>query len=226
MDMTLAPTQTGTAIGTRYAEQQSGTTANTASASSDYEMFLRMLTVQMQNQDPLNPIDSADYAVQLATFSGVEQAVRTNQLLESLQSQFGLLGMAQLAGWVGQEARAAAPVYVDGTPVTLSPDPASAADRAVLVVRDAQDRVLSREDLPVSTAPYNWAGTDATGAALPRGSYTLTLESYFADTLLDSRPVEYYAQILEARGGVDGTRLVLRGGIEVPASSVTALRMH
>ncbi|WP_103332082.1 flagellar hook capping FlgD N-terminal domain-containing protein [Pseudotabrizicola formosa] len=222
--MTLATTQTGTAIGARLAEQQARGTDTTA--SSDYEMFLRMLTVQMQNQDPLNPIDSADYAVQLATFSGVEQAVRTNQLLESLQSQFGLLGMAQLAGWVGQEARAAAPVYFDGAPVTLSPDPASAADRAVLVVRDAQDRVLSREELPVSTAHYDWAGTDATGATLPPGSYTLTLESYFADTLLDSKTVEYYAQILEARGGVDGTRLVLRGGIEVPASSVTALRMQ
>ena len=41
--------------------------------SSDFDTFLRMLTVQMRNQDPLDPIDSADYAVQLATFSGVEQ---------------------------------------------------------------------------------------------------------------------------------------------------------
>lgn len=48
--------------------------ASTGSGSSpggtDFNTFLRMLTVQMQNQDPLNPIDSTDYAVQLATFSG------------------------------------------------------------------------------------------------------------------------------------------------------------
>ena len=224
--MTIISTQTGTTTGTSYAGAQTDTAATSAFANSDFETFLRMLTVQMQNQDPLNPIDSADYAVQLATFSGVEQAVRTNQLLESMQSQFGLLGMAQLAGWVGQEARAAAAVFVDGTPVTLSPDPAAAADRAVLVVSDDQGRVLSREDLPVSAAPYEWTGTDATGTALPQGIYTLTLESYFSDVMLESRPVEYYAQILEARGGVNGTRLVLRGGIEVPAESVTALRMH
>ena len=43
-----------------------------------------MLTVQMENQDPLNPVDSADYAVQLATFSSVEQQLRTNDLLSSL----------------------------------------------------------------------------------------------------------------------------------------------
>lgn len=224
--MTIIPTQTGTTAGTSYAGAQKDTAATSAFANSDFETFLRMLTVQMQNQDPLNPIDSADYAVQLATFSGVEQAVRTNQLLESLQSQFGLLGMAQLAGWVGQEARAAAPVFFDGKPVTLSPDPAATAERAVLVVRDAQGQVVSREDLPVSAAPYTWTGTNATGAALPQGTYTLTLESYFSDVVIESTQVEHYAQILEARGGANGTRLVLRGGIEVPAESVTALRMQ
>ena len=58
-----------------------------AKLSSDYTLFLRLLTTQMQNQDPLNPMDSADYAMQLATFSGVEQQVRSNQLLESLAAQ-------------------------------------------------------------------------------------------------------------------------------------------
>lgn len=192
---------------------------------TDFETFLKMLTVQMKNQDPLNPIDSADYAVQLATFSGVEQSVRTNQLLEGMQSQFGILGMAQLAGWVGQEARAAAPVYMDGTPVTLSPNPAASADRAVLVVSDAQGNVVSREPMPVSADPHEWLGMNAAGNPLPTGTYTLTLESYFQDSLLMTSPMEYYAPILEARGGPSGTRLVLRGGIEVPATSVTALRV-
>jgi len=133
--------------------------------------------------------------------------------------------MAQLAGWVGQEARAAAPVFMDGTPVTLSPNPAAAADRAVLVVTDVQGRVVSREDLPLSADPYEWLGADATGNPLPKGIYTLTLESYFQDSKLMVTPVEYYAPILEARGGPGGTRLVLQGGIEVLATSVTALRV-
>ena len=193
--------------------------------SGDFETFLKMLTAQMKNQDPLNPIESSDYAVQLATFSNVEQSVRTNQLLEGLQSQFGVLGMAQLAGWVGQEARAAAPVYFDGGPVTLSPNPAASADRAVLVVKDAQGRVVSREDLPVSADAYQWLGADMTGDQLPRGTYNLSLESYFEDSLLMQNAVEYYAPILEAKGGEGGTRLVLRGGIEVSATAVTALRV-
>ncbi|MFN4154147.1 MAG: flagellar hook capping FlgD N-terminal domain-containing protein [Paracoccaceae bacterium] len=211
--------------GTAATHPSSAAKSKSALVSSDFETFLKMLTVQMQNQDPMNPINSADYAVQLATFSGVEQAVRTNQLLEGLQSQFGLLGMAQLAGWVGQEARSTAPVYMDGTPVTLVAKPATAADRAVLVVRDAQGRVVSRDDIPVSTEPYNWTGTDATGAPLPPGQYALSLESYNSGTLLGASPVEHYAPILEARGGSGGTKLVLRGGIEVLATDITALRV-
>jgi flagellar basal-body rod modification protein FlgD len=195
-----------------------------AALSSDFETFLKMLTTQMQNQDPLNPVDSADYAVQLATFSGVEQSVRTNQLLESLGQQFGLLGMAQMAGWVGQEARADAPVWMDGDPVTLAPNPAAAADRAVLVVKNAAGDVVGREDVPVSTDPYIWTGKSITGADLPDGKYSLSLESYNGDELLATTPMESYAKILEARGTPSGTVLVLDGGIEVPASRITALR--
>lgn len=208
---------------TSSAPQSQG--ASSTRISSDYETFLKMLTTQMQNQDPLNPIDSADYAVQLATFSGVEQAVRTNQLLEAMQSQFDVLGMAQLAGWVGQEARSTAPVYLDGAPVTLSLNPSASADRAVLVVRDTQGTIMSREDVPTASGQYQWLGADFRGDPLQRGTYSLSLESYFKDDLITTGPVESYAQILEARGGIGGTKLLLRGGIEVAASAVTALRV-
>ncbi|NUB44910.1 flagellar hook assembly protein FlgD [Fertoebacter nigrum] len=195
-----------------------------SAAPSDYTTFLRMLTAQLQNQDPLNPMDSSDYAVQLATFSGVEQQQRTNQLLESLGSQFGVMNLAQLAGWVGKEARVAAPAWVDGAPVTLSPNPAALADRAVLVVRDAAGSLISREDIPLIAGPMDWAGTDMAGDPLPAGAYSFSLESYSNGDLLNTRPVEVYAPITEARGGPNGTMLVLRGGIEVLAADVTALR--
>lgn len=192
---------------------------------SDFNTFLRMLTVQMQNQDPLNPIESTDYAVQLATFSGVEQQVRANQLLSQLSGQFSVMGMAQLAGWVGQEARTTGPVQYNGSPITLSPNPARTADAAVLVVTDAQGTVMARESLPIGTAPYQWLGADAAGNPLPPGRYTLTLESRLGDETLRTDPVEAYHPIMEVRRNGDGVRLVLRGGIEVDAATVTALRM-
>ena len=204
------------------------TTASLAAPSkitSDFNTFLRMLTVQMQNQDPLKPIDSADYAVQLATFSGVEQQVRTNQLLAEMQGKFQQLGMSEMASWIGKEARSAAPVRYDGAPVTLSPNPAVGADRAVLVVNDMQGNLLSREEIPVSAEPYQWLGAGMDGAPLPPGTYSLALESLSGERVISTTPVEHYARVIEAKGGgTGGTRLVLEGGIEVPASDVTALR--
>lgn len=195
------------------------------SISADFDTFLKMLTAQMTNQDPMNPIEGADYAVQLATFSGVEQQVKTNQLLADLAAQSSLSNMAQLAGWVGQEARVAAPVWFDGGPVTLSPNPASSADGATLVVTDSAGKVVAREDVPVSTRPYQWLGADAAGNPLPNGRYTLQLESRAGEAVLRTDPVDSYAPITEARRGAEGVMLILRGGIEVKATDVTALRM-
>ena len=162
------------------------TSVNTAASSatsasapskitSDFNTFLRMLTVQMQNQDPLNPIDSADYAVQLATFSGVEQQVRTNQLLADLQGRFQQLGMAEMASWIGKEARSSAPILYEGSPVTLSPNPAIGSTRAVLAVRDSAGNLVSREEIPVSTEPYQWLGVDRTVLRCRPGIYTIEL---------------------------------------------------
>jgi flagellar basal-body rod modification protein FlgD len=206
------------------------TTSNSATkksaVSADFDTFLKMMTTQLENQDPLNPMDSSDFAVQLATFSGVEQQTKTNQLLEGLSSQFGVLGMAQLAGWVGQEARSASPVYLGDDPVTVTYTPKSQADRAVLVVKNANDEVVSRTDVPLNGGPIQWLGADATGGALPNGIYSLSLESYKDDEKLgEATAVESYAQIMEARGGANGPTLVLAGGIEVKATDITALRV-
>ena len=209
------------------ASSSAGTTGTGGSAttiSSDFNTFLKMLTVQMQNQDPLNPIDSADYAVQLATFSGVEQQVRTNQLLADMQGKFQQLGMAEMASWIGKEARSPAPVRYVGSPVTLSPNPAVGANRAVLVVKDAQGTLVSREEIPVSAEPYQWLGAGSDGNPLPAGTYSIALESLKGETVISSLPVEHYARVIEARGGSNGTRLLLEGGVEVPASAITALR--
>ena len=192
--------------------------------ASDYETFLLMLTTELQNQDPTDPIDASDFALQLATFSGVEQQVLTNDLLAGLSSQFDIIGISQLGSWVGQEARTAAPVWMDGDPVTLAYAPDPLADQAVLVVKDSLGNVVAREDVPLSDDPYLWLGGDATGNPLPEGVYSLSLESYSGDTLLASGVVESYALIEEARNGTDGVTLILEGGIEVPATAITALR--
>jgi flagellar basal-body rod modification protein FlgD len=111
-----------------------------------------------------------------------------------------------------------------GSPVTIAPEPDSKADRAVLVVRNAAGAIMSRDDLVLPARPFDWPGTDATGALLPDGRYILSVESYAGETLLGASAVESFARIDEVRGGALGTRLILAGGSEVAASDVTALR--
>lgn len=213
-----------TSATTTLPQTATNATGTGSKISTDFDTFLKMMTTQLKNQDPLNPIDSADYAVQLATFSGVEQQTKTNQLLESLQAQFGMMGMAQMAGWVGREARVASPVWVEGAAVPLSPNPATGADRTVLVVTNASGDVVNRHDIPVSANPLNWTPVDMEDDALPAGKYKFQLESYTGDTKIATTDMEVYAPVTEVRGGANGTSIVIEGGIEVPISLVTALR--
>jgi flagellar basal-body rod modification protein FlgD len=217
-----ASATSGNSLGT--AGQSSSRASGATALSSDFETFLLMLTTQMENQDPLNPIESQDFAVQLATFSGVEQQVRTNQLLESLAAGIGMSGISQLAGWVGMEARVSAPAFFDGTPITLAPSPDPASDAATLVVRDQFDRIVSREPMPLGADTIDWAGVGSDGSPLPPGIYSFQLESLNAGEITSTLPVQHYAMVQEARQGAAGIEIVLRGGSSVAAADVAALR--
>lgn len=192
--------------------------------SSDFETFLRMLTVQMENQDPLNPVDSSDYAVQLATFSGVEQQVQTNDLLRSLATQLGSGGMAQMAAWVGKEARAPAAAYFDGDDITLAPNPVSVADRAEIIVSNAAGDEVERFDIPISAEPISWSGLDAKGYPREQGLYSFEVASYSGEDILAQDTVDVYSTVTEVRSQGGETLLILQGGAAIAASQVSALR--
>lgn len=204
---------------------QTGTSNNSAAAiSSDFETFLRMLTTQLENQDPLEPVDSQDLAVQLATFSGVEQQTRTNSLLEGLGTQMGLMGLSQLAGWVGMDALAEGDVYFDGAPVEIRPNTPALADEAELVVRRPDGTEVQRVAVDRSSETVSWAGVGAGGQPLPNGVYKLTVESSTQGEDLPVVAVDAYQRIQEVKS-IDGTTtLVTNGGIEIPADTVISLR--
>jgi len=192
--------------------------------ASDYLTFLNMLAVQMQNQDPLNPIDSTDFSTQLAQFSALEQQVRTNDILEGLGAQMALSGISELAGWVGMEARSIAPAHFEGDPITLVPSPAKLSDQTFLIVQDASGAVVQRKEIPVSAAPYVWDGLDDNGNAFPDGLYSFEVESRANGELIDTTHVENYAQIIEAQSTDGQVVLVMEGGARVEAGAITALR--
>ncbi|MEO0904052.1 MAG: flagellar hook capping FlgD N-terminal domain-containing protein [Pseudomonadota bacterium] len=192
--------------------------------SSDFEVFLQMLTAQMQYQDPLNPIDSTDYATQLATFSGVEQAVLTNDLLKSLTTQMNTGGLVDMAALVGKEVRSTAPAYFDGQPLTLLPAQVVAADSAELVVRNEAGIEVQRTAIAPGAQTLEWAGVAADGAPYPAGTYQFEIVSRSNGDIIAQNPVETYSTVNEVRLEGGSTILVLSGGVTVASDQVTALR--
>lgn len=192
--------------------------------NSDFQTFLEMLTTQMQNQDPLNPMDSTEFATQLATFSGVEQQVRTNELLAGLQQSMALSNLGSLAGWIGREARAEMPMAFQGQPLTLIAPEHPRADRMELVVTDADGQALQRMRIPASETPFQWAGVTTDGDPLPEGVYGFHVEYFNDDTPIDTRPAQGYARIEEAQTMDGEIWLTLPGGVQVRASMVSGLR--
>ena len=76
-----------------------GSTATArAAASLDYDSFLRLFVSQLQNQDPLNPMEGTEYTAQLAQFSNLEQSIKSNEKLDGLISQMSLSQANSLIG--------------------------------------------------------------------------------------------------------------------------------
>ncbi|MEN8838646.1 MAG: flagellar hook capping FlgD N-terminal domain-containing protein [Celeribacter marinus] len=192
--------------------------------SSDFETFLKMLTVQMQNQDPMNPIESTDYAVQLATFSSVEQQVQTNDLISALSNQLGVIGMSQTAGWVGMDVKSDAPSYFDGEPVSLSATPNTTADAAYLLVRNAAGTEVQRVSVDPKETDISWNGMDKDGYPFPTGKYSFAIESHAKGAFLSTASVNSYSEVIEARRDGGDITLILNGGAEISAEDVQSLR--
>ena len=81
MDVTNTGTTSGTAGSTTAAAAKAATSV---ASKMNADTFLQLLMAQLQNQDPTKPMDSTEYVGQLASFSQVEQATKTNQKLDSL----------------------------------------------------------------------------------------------------------------------------------------------
>ncbi|MEI4472723.1 flagellar hook capping FlgD N-terminal domain-containing protein [Frigidibacter sp. MR17.24] len=206
------------------ATQTAADTSSTPQISSDFQTFLTMLTTQLQNQDPLNPMEATDFAVQLATFSGVEQQVKTNSLLEDLGTRLNVLALSDLVGWVGLEAEAEGPVWFSGDPVELTLTPDSDAERELLSVYDSSNHLVRQQEVPLGTTRFDWTGTDAEGDPLPEGAYHFVLDHVVGGVAASSDSVSSFSTITEARNEGGSVILVREGGLSVAASAVTGLK--
>ncbi len=90
---------------TGYTANNSATTKASQTLSADMNTFLTLLTTQLKYQDPLDPMDTAEFTNQLVQYSSVEQAIQTNEKLDNLLSlNIANLG-AQAVSYIGKTAQ-------------------------------------------------------------------------------------------------------------------------
>lgn len=203
--------------------QTAATAAPAAAISSDFETFIKLLTTQMRNQDPLKPMESTEFASQLAQFSAVEQQVRTNDLLTGVQAGLASLGMGQIGGWIGMEARAEMPVNFAGQPVTLAGARHALADRMELIVRDSAGQIVQKMPMPLSDDDFTWNGSGLDGSMVRPGLYNFSVQNWSGENMIEDRAAMVYGEIDEAAlvGGEIWLRMA--GGVSIPASEVLGL---
>jgi flagellar basal-body rod modification protein FlgD len=213
-------------VSTVTATAPATTNSKTAALQSgaDFTTFLTLLTTQLRNQDPLKPLDSTDFVAQLASFSAVEQQVRTNALLESVATALGSTPVSGLATWIGVEVAAARPARFADRPIDLLVAPADGAETVSLVVRNAAGGSVGTEVLAPDASRITWAGTGPGGDPLSPGTYTFSVESYLDGDLIASTPASVYGTVAEARLEGGRTVLVFDDGTQTPADNVTAMR--
>jgi flagellar basal-body rod modification protein FlgD len=218
--MITSPTTTSAAAAPTSTSAATSQSADAAGAlSSDFETFLSLLTAQIRNQDPLKPADSTEFVAQLATFSNVEQAVRGNELLETIVARMDGQDIAAAGTWIGLEVRHQGPVSADDATVLHAEIPA-VADAAQLVARDAQGNEVLRQAIDPDATTLDWPR----GRSLPAGHYALHVEASAGDQPLTPIPVSHYTTVREVALGTDGTDLILANGTRLPTSALESVR--
>lgn len=148
-----------------------------AGLTTDYTMFLKLLTTQMQHQDPLNPMDTSQYTQQLVQFSQVEQSIQQTSALKDILNQLDGQNLAQASGFIGREARFASNIAGLGADdaawtYTTVGSPSSVT-ATILDANGKEVRVMTLEN--DSSGRITWDGMKADGTRAVDGAYMLQI---------------------------------------------------
>jgi flagellar basal-body rod modification protein FlgD len=171
--------------------------------------FLKMLTAQLQNQDPLNPTDSAGMTTQLAQLNMVDGINKMNTSMTSLLSQIQSTDFISMATTVGKTAMAEGnKVLFAGESVNLGAKLLNDASSVTATIKNSAGATVAETDLgPGSEGLFNfiWDGLDGEGNVLPAGFYSVSILAKTADGSTEYPKV--YTSSKVATIGKDGSDL-------------------
>lgn len=192
----------------------------------DLNKFLTLLVTQLQNQDPLEPLDTHEFTAQLVDFANVEQQIQQNSHLESLIAVQSTGQAAASVAYLGQQIEAKS----DQLPLqngfasasyTLS-EPAS---KAQIVVTNAQGNVVFSQ--PAETVPgrhsFQWNGKDASGKVLADGAYQVHIRAEDRDGTVLDVPTTIQGTV-DSASFADGTFTLHLGEVAVALDQIESVQ--
>jgi len=188
----------------------SALSASRRSIADNFDTFLGILTTQLKNQNPLDPMDTDQFTQQLVQFTSVEQQLKTNEFLEAMvQAQenseaskysaniqaIGIIGKTVVAGSSVSELKDGEAKWT----YTLS----RPAPNSQITIRDADGNVVydAAHELPAGQGEFTWDGEDASGLAFDDGFYSITIDARD----VDENPVTVLTQVKGVVESVDLT---------------------
>lgn len=219
----VSSTATSTPTATRLENEINEARESTV---SDFNDFLTLLTAQLQNQDPLQPLDSTQFVEQLASFASVEQQVGTNEKLTRLISQGEAQEIGQLGVWIGQTIEGRDALYpLSGSGLTVDVPSQQDAVSVEAIITDENDVTVARVTVTDPSQPFTWDGTKTDGQQASPGDYGVSFAYQFDDRSPTRIDASSTGRVTEARIDSDGPLLILDSGARVRPDTVTALRV-
>ena len=205
------------------------TSASSATGSVDdaQSNFMKLLVAQMQNQDPMNPMDNAQMTSQMAQLNMVSGINQLNTTLSSALSSFQATQTMQASSLIGREVLVpSSTLQLSAGQAKMGVDLAQSVDSLKLTVLDSAGQTLRSIDLgakPAGLTQLAWDGATDAGAAAADGSYSFKLEA-----LRNGQSVTATALSAAQVGGVslsnNNVRLSLPGLGEVALADVRQVR--
>jgi flagellar basal-body rod modification protein FlgD len=222
---------TGAATSSGSSNSSSSSSSSTASSSQqiagNFDTFLQLLTTQLQNQDPLDPMDTTQFTQQLVEFASVEQQIDMNTNMQTLISDQQTTQATSALGLVGStvtlSGSSATLSNATGSPATWSLTTTSPATANVTITSSAGTTAYTGTmALNAGTQSYSWNGQGNNGQTWPDGTYTIAINA----TGANGQTVNVSTQ---TQGTVSGVNLsqnpitLVISGQNVPISSITSI---
>jgi flagellar basal-body rod modification protein FlgD len=164
----------------------SNTTNTSQMASSrstiadNFDTFLSILTTQLKNQNPLDPMDTNQFTQQLVQFTGVEQQLKTNEFLEALMLSGQNTSKSDAVSYIGKEVTSSGRTgELTGTNAAFWAFSADAnAANATITIKDATGQTVYSSTGPLQAGPgtFRWDGKGTDGSTKPNGIYSIDIK--------------------------------------------------